>query len=380
MESSGAPLPRPSAPALARAACAPSRGAPLAGRRSRVDASRRFRLFHPLHRVEYSPPFAVAVVPRAVLSPSFSSPAMAAGAASARPLPPLLLRALGYPGGEAVDPSSFSELSTLVLWIENTVVRSLAIADRAGLASQDPAEWCAAWASYLRAVGCPHGGSAVTAVEGGGEDAASKCVPSSPAAVSGARPAAVWLLHHAVGSSFSDRAEAGGLAEVVSSAVAAAPEPQAWSLECLPALADVGDARVAEVVGAIEEALHVRNSEGAEEMTEAAEASEGGEGAAPPSSLSVLSSRLDRLTRVVETELGPAASSRHLLGLQALDQLPLGFSTGSANADACAKVLRALLADDQRALQDRIDTAVASVQEITADPRTDAKLYVRGKG
>ena len=53
---------------------------------------------------------------------------------------------------------------------------------------------------------------------------------------------------------------------------------------------------------------------------------------------------------------------------------PLGFETGSPPLDDAARVLRMLHVRELRRLQDAINEAVSTLQEFTANPRTDARL------
>ena len=55
-----------------------------------------------------------------------------------------------------------------------------------------------------------------------------------------------------------------------------------------------------------------------------------------------------------------------------LSGFPLGFSTGDPAIDLAATVLRMLYIKDMRELQDQVDAAIVKMQELTADPKTDA--------
>lgn len=57
-----------------------------------------------------------------------------------------------------------------------------------------------------------------------------------------------------------------------------------------------------------------------------------------------------------------------------LDAYPLGFSTGNEKLDQAAKILRLLHLQDLRELQTLINEIIVSVQEFTADPKTDSRL------
>ena len=58
---------------------------------------------------------------------------------------------------------------------------------------------------------------------------------------------------------------------------------------------------------------------------------------------------------------------------------PLGFETGDPALDRAATVLRMLYVKDLRALQSQVDQTLVSVQEFTANPRTDSKLGKVGR-
>lgn len=57
-----------------------------------------------------------------------------------------------------------------------------------------------------------------------------------------------------------------------------------------------------------------------------------------------------------------------------LEQVPLGFSTGNAQVDRTAAVIRLLHIRDLHKLQNAINDAVADMQAVTANPKTDSRL------
>ncbi|KAI8464030.1 MAG: putative carnitine deficiency-associated protein-domain-containing protein [Monoraphidium minutum] len=73
------------------------------------------------------------------------------------------------------------------------------------------------------------------------------------------------------------------------------------------------------------------------------------------------------------------AAARAALSGGGLEQLPLGFETGDARVDGAARLLRLLFLRDLRALQSGVDEAVVSVQELTANPKTDSALGKVGR-
>jgi len=74
-----------------------------------------------------------------------------------------------------------------------------------------------------------------------------------------------------------------------------------------------------------------------------------------------------------------ADSSHHSklldLNIEDISRLfPAGFETGDPLMDRAASLLRMLFIKDLRNLQTTIDRGIISVQELTANPKTDAKL------
>jgi RNA transcription, translation and transport factor protein len=62
-----------------------------------------------------------------------------------------------------------------------------------------------------------------------------------------------------------------------------------------------------------------------------------------------------------------------------LDDLTLGFATGDEATDRVARVIRLLYVKELRALQDRSNEALATMQGVTANPRTDSRLGQVGR-
>jgi len=57
----------------------------------------------------------------------------------------------------------------------------------------------------------------------------------------------------------------------------------------------------------------------------------------------------------------------------------LGFQTGDKQLDRGATVLRLLYIDDLRTLQTQVNEIVATLQDFTANPKTDSKLGKVGR-
>ena len=58
---------------------------------------------------------------------------------------------------------------------------------------------------------------------------------------------------------------------------------------------------------------------------------------------------------------------------------PLGFTTGDATVDKGATLLRLLYIDDLRELQNEVNSIIVTMQEHTANPRTNASLGKVGR-
>ncbi|GAB4822263.1 hypothetical protein N2152v2_009309 [Parachlorella kessleri] len=261
-----------------------------------------------------------------------------------------LLRALGYPkvaGFAHGDPAQFR---ALLVWLENTKIRQYPIDGRKQLQAEDPAAWQTAFAKYLADLECP--------------------VPAD-------RKLAVlrWLLSHAMGLEYQDRAEQ--LTAAAEQAQAGAPSPDAWVESEPQPLEDAADDAVQQQIRELLQLLQISVEQD-------------------------LPTGLQQLRDVLELQILPALTemARHPLGLQqsaqqqshaggvaaelpaaaaALRQYPLGFSTGDATSDLAATILRMLYIKDLRALQTLVDKTIVQVQEFTANPRTDAALGKVGR-
>lgn len=84
------------------------------------------------------------------------------------------------------------------------------------------------------------------------------------------------------------------------------------------------------------------------------------------------------LATFTEERLAPGGQGENK-STAALETLPLGFSTSDSELDRLAKVLRVLHVRELRKLQNRINSAIAAMQEVTANPKTDSKLGKVGR-
>lgn len=100
---------------------------------------------------------------------------------------------------------------------------------------------------------------------------------------------------------------------------------------------------------------------------------------------------VDRAIAMLETELLPVAQWSEGLASNAENpeaptpsqilssMVPLGFATGDDQIDLIARVVRLMHLKDLRNLQTEVDTILTSVQEITANPRTNVASGKVGK-
>lgn len=164
---------------------------------------------------------------------------------------------------------------------------------------------------------------------------------------------AEWLLAHAVGLAAAD-AGAAALAPPVAAAVAAgASILDAPETTTAPAFDDLEAPGAVAAIHALADAVGV-----------------------PPAPIPA---RLAASEAALTDRLLPAAAlTGAAAGAAPADALraaaPLGFSTGDPAADRAAAALRWLYVRDLVNLQAGVDAAIAGVQEVTANPKTDARL------
>lgn len=158
----------------------------------------------------------------------------------------------------------------------------------------------------------------------------------------------------AVGLEYADGADEYN--KHIDGAAEAAPAPQDWAPPALPPYPDAASPETRAVLVQVLEYLRVPF-----EL----------QGAITPEDLR-------KAKGVLEAQVLPClAEAARVPGGQVnaasvLSGFPLGFSTGDSAVDLAATVLRMLYIKDMRGLQDQIDAAIVGMQEITADPKTDA--------
>eukprot|EP00890_Picochlorum_soloecismus_P000952 jgi/Picsp_1/1858/NSC_05325-R1_homeobox prox 1 len=259
------------------------------------------------------------------------------------------LKALQYPGldemSEGIDSNMIYDdewVRRLVVWLEDTKIRYLAVEDRKGLKSTDSKVWKDAIRRYVRELKCPFSDLDTTGN--------SMLVEN----------ALVWVLGYAVDLAYEDGAEKSydrELAQVLEEAQHFDPRHGGGGSQVFE------DLDAPETIAAFNklcEILVVENK--SREMSVEA--------------LKACVSRLeDDMLPIVQH--APSDVLGFLDDPKALEEaIPIGFITGDAVVDKAARVLRVLYAKDFRRLQNAIDDAIVKQQEITANPRTET---ARGK-
>lgn len=233
----------------------------------------------------------------------------------------LRLAALSCPFLSTLTLSDQHDQQKLLVWLEDAHIRRLPIPKRALLRRK---KFHAELQSYLRKLGLP------------------------PAEESDLAPTVAHLIDLALSLCYSDNA------------VQLAVPPDPWNGRCVPVVP--GAATDEAVIAAVKDLLAALDVDG-----QPVDAAEGAQVAADM--VEALVSRTDDDEAEITGEEGDAA----------LDALPLGFSAGDPVMDRFAKVVRVLQVGRLRELQDSVNAAIAKMQAVTADPKTDSKLGKVGR-
>ncbi|KAJ8673997.1 hypothetical protein QAD02_005259 [Eretmocerus hayati] len=235
------------------------------------------------------------------------------------------LKALDYFDWDKVNANDQQHVKKLVHWLEDQKIRHYKIEDRVGLQSNDPAQWQAAFNKYLGDVGCPHTETQLDKVE--------------------------WLIGLAVRLDYEDNCEKLKLVSRAKSKNEAAPNVK--SSNPLDSL-DFQSQDFKDGVNNLAKLLSVPRH---------------------PNHLVTL----EACSKLVCKRLNPNAVQNPNSVIVKGKPFPImetsvGYNMGDAALNNAAKVLSLLYIQDLRDLQTKINEAIVSVQNITANPKTDTKL------
>jgi RLL motif containing protein 1 len=175
------------------------------------------------------------------------------------------------------------------------------------------------------------------------------------------------FLFLSVGLEYADKAAQHNTA--LDDALASAPAPQDWAPPPLPPYSDATSPETLAALKPIFSLLHIPLEEKTNNTSENGNST-------------ITAEQIRKIKGVLESQVLPClAAARKTAGgngdasaAAVLSDFPLGFSTGDPGVDIAATVLRMLYIKDMRELQDQIDAAIVKMQEITAEPKTDATM------
>jgi len=280
------------------------------------------------------------------------------------------LRALEYPEWSKFNAKDQGNFRVLVTWLEETKIRHYKLDDRGPLRQRDSPNWNDAFAKYLTDMNCSR--------------------PFSASMNDDQRALVLdWLLSEAVSAEYSDHSNqynqinkldfmsskstpTASTPSVTSSTTNAAPL-DCSSNEFKKAVLELAavfslpsppsDLDPAVILRVVRRRLQRKRAESAKEVT-----------AAPAKAAKVMKGGKAQKSPAKEEEKISVQEANELL-----ESYPLGFSTGDKNVDKAATILRLLYINDLRDLQTLINEVIVTVQEYTADPKTDARLGQVGR-
>ena len=263
---------------------------------------------------------------------------------AAAPLFGRRLQALRAPPAAAVAGTSERDALSLAAWLEDKHIRQYPVEARASLRTGQPG----ALSAYLEELGAPE---AVIEHLARGRW----------------RSICSWLLCVALQAEHGDnreRCEAAALAPAQPAQAALEPD----HADVVALAAELGVAPGKSALATLQEALKAARKRAAARprpaVPPAAPVSARAE--APPAAAGPPRSAGNKRKKAPLAPLGSGA-------------FPLGFATGSAPVDEASRVLRMLHVAEMRRLQDAINEVVVAMQELTADPKTDARLGKVGR-
>lgn len=274
------------------------------------------------------------------------------------------LMALEHPEVDSVKLEEDKQLRVLVKWAENRKIRFYAPEDRKALDAIESATWHTALQAYIKDLG----GEAAVVI----------------ASKKDREVIVDWLLSYAIGMEYSDRADTlqklvtAPSAPTPQAAAARAPQPKqvshkAASQAQTPAVKIQLDIETPEFRKSLEglaDTLGLPHDDSSEAMVRACAA--------------VLEQKLSAAARERAEAAAAKGKSRQQGQHSApktfsLKDFPPGFDTGDEQLNKAAALLRLLYVSDLRRLQDDVNSLIASMQDYTANPKTDSSLGKVGR-
>ena len=249
------------------------------------------------------------------------------------------LQALQFPQYKTFDVSNTLQYRTLVVWLEETKIRVYEIEQRKGLRNVNSEAWNAALSEYLTELECPW------SVEANDQQRMNIIME--------------WLIGQAISSVYSDNAETlnniKGKGDEKTKTVKRATK----SVEVRkPPELDCSSPEFRAKLVSFAQKLGIEKADTMESAV----------------LLNIIRHRVRSSQQSAESKQMTLPEAR-----KQLREISLGFSTGDDVVDDAAKVLRLLYINDLRDLQTAINEITISVQELTADPKTNAKLGKVGR-
>eukprot|EP00045_Choanoeca_perplexa_P002344 m.24008 g.24008 ORF g.24008 m.24008 type:complete len:248 (-) comp11463_c0_seq1:73-816(-) len=239
--------------------------------------------------------------------------------------------ALELPNGDHFDPQDEGALRNLIVTLEDLKIRHYKIEDRTALRDLGSDSWPATFTQYLTQLECPYA------------QRQWQTVPEDRLRV------VDWLLGYAISLEYHDNASIYNAAVTgVSSNTDVLSSIDTGSEECLRALQQVAAFLNIPKLDTVQLQWRAVAKTVQAKFT--------------PSQITAAKATLDQPTLD-----------------QSLSSMPLGFDTGDEVLNQAAKVLRLLHVAELRVLQTQVNELIVSVQNITADPKTDSRLGKVGR-
>ena len=251
------------------------------------------------------------------------------------------LKALGYHSIDKINVEKPVELKTLVVWLEDQKIRHYKIEDRQDLRSKTGDKWMESYKKYLKALECPFDFTTNSL----------SCIE--------------WLLELAIRCEFDDKVEENPSLKCgllgATGPLAAAPSSNVSSALDI----DVKNPDFCGGLGALAKILGVTTHPDPIVVLEATKV--------------LIEERLSIEALKKAKDMKDKKDDKDDTTTMKVTAKECGFDSGDLALDEAAKVLRLLHLSELRDLQTKINEVIVTLQQITADPKTDQRLGKVGK-